>query len=120
MAAHPDVITQSRVTPEFVARLPKVELHVHLEGSLAPATILRFAQRNGIALPATTADELGSHYVFGSLQEFIRVYLMCAGTLRTPRDFGEATTAFLEFQVSQNVRYVEAFIAPKIHVHNGV
>jgi adenosine deaminase len=45
---------------------------------------------------------------------------MCAGTLRTPRDFGEATTAFLEFEVSQNVRYVEAFIAPKIHVHNGV
>jgi adenosine deaminase len=120
MAAQADLITESRVTPEFVARLPKVELHVHLEGSLAPETILRFAQRNGVALPATTPADLRAHYVFHSLQEFIRVYLMCAGTLREPRDFGEATSAFLEFEASQNVRYVEAFIAPKIHVHNGV
>ncbi len=80
---------------------------------------MRFAQRNGIALPAANVDDLRSYYHFHSLQEFLRVYMMCAGTLRTPQDFAEATTAFLEFEASQNVRYVEAFIAPKLHVANG-
>ncbi len=119
MAAPPILTTHSAVTPAFVARLPKVELHVHLEGSLTPDTVLRFARRNGLGLPANTAEELRAHYTFTSLSDFIRVYLMCAGTLRTPLDFAEATTEFLAFQATQNVRYVEAFVAPKLHVANG-
>jgi adenosine deaminase len=120
MVVHPDVAVASAVTPEFVALLPKVELHVHLEGSLTPDTVVRFAQRNRITLPAATPQDLSTHYTFSSLPEFLRVYLMCAGTLRTPLDFAEATTAFLEYEASQNVRYVEVFVAPKLHVANGV
>ena len=72
---------------DFIREMPKVELHVHLEGSIRPATLLTLAQRNGVALPAQDVDGLREFYRFTDFDHFIQVYFTISGCLRTVDDF---------------------------------
>jgi hypothetical protein len=66
---------------------PKIELHVHLEGTVRPETLLRIARRNDVALPAQTVEGLRDLYRFRDFAHFIEVWLLTTGALRTPDDF---------------------------------
>src|SRR5215469_1238238 len=87
--------------------MPKVELHVHLEGSIQPATLLELAQRNDVPLPATTVDGLRQWYRFTSFDHFIEVYQAISRCIRTEEDIELIAREFLLGQAAQNVVYSE-------------
>lgn len=87
--------------------MPKVELHVHLEGSIRPDTLLELAERNRIDLPARTAAELKDWYAFRDFDHFIEIYLTAARCIRTPADIERITADFLAEQARQNVLHSE-------------
>jgi len=104
----------------FIQALPKAELHMHLEGSLEPETLIRLARRHAIMLPYATADELRQSYDFTGLQRFLDLYYLALTVLQTRDDFYEMTDAYLARAASENVRYAEAFLAPQAHTHRGI
>ena len=104
----------------FIARLPKAELHLHIEGTLEPELAFAIAERNGLALPYSSVDELRAAYRFSNLQEFLDVYYACAGVLMESRDFYELTWAYLERAHADNVRHAEIFFDPQTHMACGI
>jgi adenosine deaminase len=82
----------------FVLRMPKVELHVHLEGAMRPAVLLELARRNGIELPARDEAGLKRWFRFRDFEHFVQVYLACSRALRTPEDFHFLALDFLAEQ----------------------
>ena len=100
---------------EFIRRMPKVELHVHLEGSIRPETLLTLAERNGVALPANSIEELGEWYQFSDFAHFIEIYFAICNCIRTPDDFELIATEFLKHQSAQNIKYSEVIYTPYTH-----
>jgi adenosine deaminase len=90
-----------------IRAMPKVELHVHLEGSIQPATLLALARRHAIALPADTVEGLRTWYTFTDFQHFIEIYRAISACLRTPDDLELIAREFLAGQATQNIRYSE-------------
>ncbi|NYS35618.1 adenosine deaminase, partial [Streptococcus danieliae] len=72
---------------EFLRRLPKVELHLHIEGSLEPALMFELAKRNNIELPYATVEDAKAAYQFDDLQGFLNLYYQGMDVLRTQQDF---------------------------------
>jgi len=91
----------------FARRMPKVELHVHLEGAIRPATLLQLARRNGVRLPARDEDELRDFYRFRDFAHFVAVFEMITGCLRTPDDYRLIAYEFGSECARQHVRYAE-------------
>lgn len=96
----------------FIEAMPKVELHVHLEGSIRPETFLKLAKRHNIVLPADDLAGLRRWYQFTDFSHFIEVYLKIAASLKTPDDIELIAREFLEGQARQNVRYSEVIYTP--------
>ena len=96
----------------FIQAMPKVELHVHLEGSIRPETLLTLAQRHQVALPSTTVEGLRSWYNFTDFNHFMQVYRAIASCLRTPEDLELVAREFLAGQAAQNIRYSEVTFTP--------
>src|SRR5687767_5418323 len=99
----------------YLAAMPKVELHVHLEGSIRPETVLTLAQRHGIALPANDLPGLRAWYAFTDFPHFIEIYMAISACLRTPDDIELITREFLAGQAAQNIRYSEVTYTPFTH-----
>jgi adenosine deaminase len=104
----------------LIDRLPKVELHVHLEGTLEPELAFRLAARNGVALPFATVEEMRAAYEFDDLQSFLDVYYAACAVLVTREDFRELTLAYLGRAHADGVRHVEPFFDPQTHTERGV
>lgn len=100
-------------------RMPKVELHVHLEGSMRPHVLLELARRNRVELPADDEEGIRRWFRFRDFEHFIQVYLTCSRALRTPEDFQLIARDFLEVQAAQNVVYTEAHFTISTHLANG-
>jgi adenosine deaminase len=96
----------------FITNMPKVELHVHLEGSVQPETLLTLARRHQVALPADTVAGLRQWYQFRDFDHFIEIYMTIAGCLRTAEDIELITREFLENQAAQNIVYSEVTFTP--------
>ncbi|HEX2578221.1 MAG TPA: adenosine deaminase [Aquihabitans sp.] len=105
---------------DFIAGLPKCELHVHLEGTLAPELKLELARRNGIELGQSTVAEVEATYQFDSLASFLAVYYPAMDVLVTADDFRDLAYAYLTKAASQGVRHVEMFFDPQAHTGRGV
>jgi aminodeoxyfutalosine deaminase len=103
---------------EFIRRMPKVELHVHLEGSINPATLLQLAKRNKVNLSAQTVEELQNWYQFSGFPHFIEIYMAICDCIRTPEDMELITTDFLKDRARQNIRYSEVIFTPLTHLKN--
>jgi len=97
---------------KFITQMPKVELHVHLEGSVRPQTLLKLAARHQVPLPATTVEGLREWYTFRDFAHFIDIYLTISNCLRTPEDIELITREFLEGQAEQNIVYSEVTFTP--------
>lgn len=99
--------------------MPKVELHVHLEGAIQPATLLQLARRRGISLPADSEEGLREWYRFVDFEHFVEIYVTCSECLRDPEDFQLALREFASEQARQNVRYSEVHFTIATHVRQG-
>jgi adenine deaminase len=105
---------------DFIANLPKAELHLHIEGTLEPELMFELARRNGIALPHESVDALRRAYDFSDLQSFLDLYYQGAGVLQTRQDFFDMTAAYFRKAASQNVRHAEIFFDPQTHTDRGI
>ena len=103
----------------FVEAMPKVELHLHLEGSLRPATLLRLARRRGVDLPASTEEGLARWFRFRDFEEFVRIYVHCSRCLRDPEDFQLVAEELAAEQKRQNVVWSEVHSTISTHVAQG-
>ncbi len=106
-------------TPDVLARMPKAEVHLHLEGTISPETLWEIASRNHVALPVGSLAELRKLYVFESFGKFIDLWLAMCACLRTDADYERMVDGFLEDCARQNIRYVEAHFTPYNHERFG-
>ena len=97
---------------DAVLHMPKVELHVHLEGSTDAETVWAMAQRNGVSLPAKSFEDWKQHYKFKDFEHFIEVYSAAAATMCTPDDWVFMVKRFIANQARQNIVYSDVFISP--------
>ena len=104
----------------FIRNMPKVELHIHIEGSLEPELMFKLAERNGVPLRFKSVDEVRKAYQFTDLQSFLDIYYEGASVLLTGADFYDMTWAYLKKVSSQNVRHSEIFFDPQTHTDRGV
>ncbi|HEX9701379.1 MAG TPA: adenosine deaminase [Rhodospirillales bacterium] len=105
---------------DFIDRLPKAELHVHVEGTLEPEMMLALAARNHISIPYDTVEQIAAAYRFNNLQDFLDLYYQGVRVLRTERDFHDLTRAYLDRAHRQNVLHAEIFFDPQAHTERGV
>ena len=103
----------------FLLRMPKAELHVHLEGSIRPSTLLTLARRHGIDLPARDEEGLARWFRFRDFEHFVQIYLTICRCLRDPEDFVELGRDILQEQARQNVLYSEVHFTVATHLGNG-
>jgi aminodeoxyfutalosine deaminase len=99
---------------------PKIELHVHLEGTVRPATLLEIAKRNDYALPANTEEELAAIYDFRDFRHFIEVWVLTTNALQTEADFRQVVTDYAAEAASHGAVYVEGIFSPAERVRRGV
>ena len=104
----------------FINDLPKVELHLHIEGTLEPELVFALAKRNGITLNYLDESALRRAYQFHDLQSFLDVYYAGMQVLLTEQDFFDLTWAYLQRSHAENVRHVEIFFDPQAHVARQV
>ncbi len=111
--------TTTTTTPleSFIRAMPRVELHVHLEGAIRPETLLRLAQQHRIDLPASTVEGLREWYRFHDFSHFVQNYLKISECIRTPEDIELIVRDFLTQQAAQNIWYSEVTYTAFTHYH---
>ncbi|QWV92145.1 adenosine deaminase [Geomonas oryzisoli] len=104
----------------ILRRMPKAELHIHIEGSLEPELIFALAQKNGVDLPYPSVEALRAAYAFTDLQSFLDIYYAGAGVLQTEEDFSAMAWSYLVRAKADNVVHTEIFFDPQTHTARGV
>jgi len=99
---------------------PKIELHVHLEGTVRAGTLLQIAGRNGIALPADSVEGLAELYEFRDFAHFIEIWILTTGALRTEQDFRQVVADYAAEAASHGAVYLEGIFSPAEPVSRGV
>jgi adenosine deaminase len=105
---------------DLIKRLPKCELHIHIEGSLEPELMFALAKRNNVRLPYQSAEAVRQAYRFGNLQDFLDIYYQGMSVLVTAQDFYDLAFAYLQRARADNVRHVEMFFDPQGHTARGI
>jgi adenine deaminase len=111
------------ITPqlkEFIRRIPKAELHCHLEGAIQPATLITLAGRHGIPLPFSDEAGAAEFYEFTNLNQFLGIFALACGTLRTAADFETITLDLAADAVRQGITYREVFFTYAYHDRRNV
>ena len=110
----------SEISHKWLNGLPKIELHLHIEGTLEPELLFKLAKRNSIQLPFNSVNEVKKAYQFSNLQDFLDIYYQGAEVLLHKQDFYDLTWAYLLMCNQQNVMHVEPFFDPQTHTVRGV
>src|SRR6516225_3012081 len=105
---------------DFVKRMPKAELHLHVEGTLEPELMFELAFRNHVQLPYRSPAEVRAAYEFSDLQSFLNIYYQGTQVLIHDKDFYDLTWAYLTKAHEQNVRHAEIFFDPQAHTDREV
>lgn len=108
------------VSDDFIRRLPKAELHLHIEGSFEPDLMFEIAGRNGVDIPYKSVEELKAAYDFADLQEFLDLYYAGMSVLLKEQDFYDLTAAYMNRAVADGVVHTEIFFDPQGHTERGV
>ncbi|HEX3066307.1 MAG TPA: adenosine deaminase, partial [Dongiaceae bacterium] len=103
-----------------IDRLPKSELHIHIEGTLEPEMMFAFAKRNNVTLPYPNVASLRAAYRFSRLQDFLDLYYQGMSVLLTEQDFHDLTAAYLDKVKAQGLRHAEIFFDPQGHLSRGI
>ncbi|MGY3901606.1 adenosine deaminase [Aeromonas lusitana] len=104
----------------FIAGLPKLELHLHIEGTLEPELMFALAARNGLTLPWPDVGAVRAAYEFDNLQSFLDLYYLGASVLIHEQDFFDLTFAYLKRCAADKVVHVEIFFDPQTHTARGI
>jgi adenosine deaminase len=104
----------------FIRRLPKAELHVHIEGTLEPEMMFDLARRNGVALPYASVEATRAAYAFTDLQSFLDIYYAGAAALVHEQDFYDLATAYFRRAHEDGVVHAEVFFDPQTHTARGI
>ncbi len=99
----------------YLQRVPKAELHVHLEGSIRPSTLLTLAQRNNVILPVSNLAEMREWFRFRDFPHFIEIYSAITRCLKTAEDYELIAYEFGVEMARQHVRYAEVTVSPSTH-----
>jgi adenosine deaminase len=108
------------VIEHYLHDAPKTELHVHLEGSIQPTTLLELAKRNNIPLPIENEAQLRQLFYYRDFDHFIELFRLGAYCLQTSEDFEQITYELGEEMARQNVRYAEVTVTPATHYRRGI
>lgn len=104
----------------FLQKVPKAELHLHIEGSLEPELMFELADRNKIKLDYPHVEAVRKAYNFHNLQSFLDIYYAGASVLQKEQDFYDLTWAYLTKVAKENVRHTEIFFDPQTHTDRGI
>lgn len=110
----------SEQTSDLIHRMPKAELHLHIEGTLEPELMLALADRNQVKLAHADVDALRNAYQFENLQSFLDIYYAGASVLQTERDFYELAMAYYQRAAADGVIHAEIFFDPQTHTDRQV
>jgi aminodeoxyfutalosine deaminase len=94
----------------FIRRLPKAELHLHLEGSVRPATLQEMARQKGRLIEETEdwiEERRRQGFRYPQFSDFLKAFKLLSLLLETPEDYALATTRLVEDLAAENVRYAE-------------
>ena len=105
---------------DSIQGLQKVELHLHIEGTLEPELMFKLAKRNKIDIPYESVDDVRKVYNFSNLQSFLDIYYRGANVLQTEQDFYDLARTYFSRIHSQNVRHAELFFDPQTHTDRGI
>ncbi len=105
---------------DLIKKIPKAELHLHIEGTFEPELLFEIATRNKIPLRFKTVEELKEAYNFHNLQSFLDIYYEGAKVLIHERDFYDLTMAYLKKCQEDNVVHTEIFFDPQTHTSRGI
>jgi adenosine deaminase len=105
---------------DTIRAMPKVELHVHLEGTVQPETLLDLAHTHGVALPVSDISELRTWYTFRDFNHFVEIFVTIGHCLRTADDFARVTYEYGQSMAHQNIRYAEVTWTPYAHIGSKV
>jgi adenine deaminase len=106
--------------PALLRRMPKAELHIHIEGSLEPELMFALAQKHGMTLPYADVDALRLAYHFDDLQSFLNIYYAGASVLRDEDDFYQMAWHYLSRAAAENLVHAEIFFDPQTHTERGI
>jgi adenosine deaminase len=106
--------------PGLLQRMPKAELHIHIEGSLEPELIFALARRNGVSLPHASVQALRQAYAFTDLQSFLDLYYAGASVLLQEADFFDMAMAYFRQAAADGVVHAEVFFDPQTHTARSV
>lgn len=104
----------------FLQNIPKVELHLHIEGSLEPKMMFDLARKNNITLKYKSEEEIKKAYDFLNLQDFLDIYYQGANVLQTKQDFYDLTFAYMKKCKEQNIIHTEIFFDPQTHTARNI
>jgi len=110
----------SEINFDWLNHLPKIELHLHLEGSLEPNLMFELAKRNNVTIPFKTVEQVRNAYRFSNLQDFLDIYYQGTNVLLVEQDFYDLTWSYLLKCQQQHVMHVEPFFDPQTHTNRGV
>lgn len=105
---------------ELIKKLPKAELHLHIEGSLEPELMFKLSKKNKIAIPYKSVEEIKKAYNFTNLQSFLDIYYAGANVLITKQDFYDLTWEYVQKCVQNNIVHTEIFFDPQTHTKRGI
>lgn len=105
---------------DFIRKLPKAELHLHIEGSLEPELMFALAARNGLRIPFASVEDVRAAYAFSNLQDFLDIYYAGAGVLQTEADFRDLAMAYFERAAADGVIHAEIMFDPQTHTDRGI
>ena len=112
----PDATARERL----IRRLPKVELHLHIEGTLEPEMMFSLASKHGVALPYASVEAVRAAYAFHDLQSFLDLYYAGCAVLRDRRDFYALAMAYFTRAHADGVVHAELFFDPQTHTARGI
>ena len=105
---------------EFIKKVPKAELHLHIEGTLEPAHMFEFATRNNVSIPYNNVEEVKSAYNFKNLDSFLNIYYQGSKVLIHEKDFFDLTWAYILKCKEDNIVHTEIFFDPQTHLDRGI
>ena len=105
---------------DYIKKIPKAELHLHIEGSFEPELMFEIAQRNKVEIPYQSVEEVKKAYQFSCLQDFLDIYYAGASVLLYEKDFYDLTMAYFKHCAEEKVVHTEIMFDPQTHTKRGV
>jgi adenosine deaminase len=104
---------------EFIKNMPKVELHMHVEGSMEAETLWALAHKNNYEIEYDSIEQLKQAYRFNNLTEFIDMYMLGTRVIQSEQDLYDVCMNYFEKCVEQNIRHTEVHCDIRTYVDYG-